>query len=694
MQEHTPNRRTLSILLATLTALSGAATAAPLPDFAPTDASRYLSTPVVGNSYIIQTNLWNPAVVGGYTMSGLDSAATSFNVSNYTAHGYFFPAGPATEPGCTLNTDADDLGCNWAGTGPSSNGIQIHAPAAYPSIFRGCHWGNCTIAGDIADVPGVDATQGAPFPMKLHSVTSLNSDWRISVPASGGVFNVSYDIWLDTNSDGYLPNNPQLLSNPGQNDGAEIMVWMHHRGYAPTPEGNPVRPAGELLPQNTGITVPGFTGTWDAWTARVQSWDNPKRWNVISFVRPNGQQQTELIGDTSAFLDVARTLSCRADPSDARFVGADKDYVPCLRPEWWVTSVQAGFEIWNGEFNGGTIATTSFSVTPVLVRGGPNTGGRSLDDGTPLVHWEDTFQVEATACPNATVTYNFWGHAAGETDASDRWVHAAHQPMTESPAGTGNYVATQGPLTPFHDFARLVTFVQCPGSAEVNRSDSLVFIDPSGKVRTPNGAAIEGATVTLLRSNSAAGPFVAVVNGDEAIMDPAINVANPDLTNIYGYYRWDVVPGFYRVRAQKAGCGPAVQSAVLQVVDIAITDVDLTLGCPEPTTPPPVQPGPPAPPGAHFPSEAPSTGNSSGVTVQITPMSDWNTGFCRNVFVTNNTDQPVNWQATLVTTGRIYDMWNVKWKQNGTQVSFEGVSWNDILQPRQTSHSIGFCAHR
>jgi cellulase/cellobiase CelA1 len=88
------------------------------------------------------------------------------------------------------------------------------------------------------------------------------------------------------------------------------------------------------------------------------------------------------------------------------------------------------------------------------------------------------------------------------------------------------------------------------------------------------------------------------------------------------------------------------------------------------------------------------------VTLQIT--SNWTTGgpsgkggYCANVIATNNTSAPVDWKVTFpIPAGTIYNFWNAIWSQSGTQVTAEGLSWNNILQPGQTTQSVGFCANR
>jgi hypothetical protein len=127
--------------------------------------------------------------------------------------------------------------------------------------------------------------------------------------------------------------------------------------------------------------------------------------------------------------------------------------------------------------------------------------------------------------------------------------------------------------------------------------------DPSGTIQDTNGNPVPGATVTLLRSDSLAGPFTAPASGS-AIMDPSIN---PEISDVNGQYAWDVYAGFYEVEATKTGCNApgntsqsTVSSPVLPVPPPQV-GVDLVLSCPnEPPVPVPqvaslgLQSGPPS----------------------------------------------------------------------------------------------------
>lgn len=115
-----------------------------------------------------------------------------------------------------------------------------------------------------------------------------------------------------------------------------------------------------------------------------------------------------------------------------------------------------------------------------------------------------------------------------------------------------------------------------------------IYIDPSGYVRTVDGAPLTGATVTLLRADAAGGPFSVVPDGS-AVMSPS-NRRNPDASEDDGHFGWDVIAGFYKVRAQKAGChapgagDPVVETAVMTIPP-PVTNLDIRLQCDPPAAP-------------------------------------------------------------------------------------------------------------
>ncbi|GAA3435533.1 GH12 family glycosyl hydrolase domain-containing protein [Kutzneria kofuensis] len=78
------------------------------------------------------------------------------------------------------------------------------APATYPSIYKGCHWGMCT------------ANSG--MPIQVSKLGSATTSWSTVQPASGA-YDVAYDIWFNS-----------APTTTGQPDGTEVMIWLNSRG--------------------------------------------------------------------------------------------------------------------------------------------------------------------------------------------------------------------------------------------------------------------------------------------------------------------------------------------------------------------------------------------------------------------------------------------------------------------------------
>jgi hypothetical protein len=719
-------------------------------------------------TYRVSTNLWNPAVSGGFTLN-YDTAATTWTVTGNTANSYF-GTDPNPDVACTNGSDALDPTCDWAGSGdpwinpntgqrdqfattgtmptfvaerPPADGQnhvtgttnefshQIHAPASYPSIIAGCHWGACA--------PTATTPQGAPFPLQMGGVARLDSVWNISLPAATGAneaWDASYDIWFDSNcrpnpsgcatQGSTLPTNPVSLNNPGQNDGAEIMLWVNNQGYNnanPGDAGNPasyaahagrIQPSG--IPLQVNVSIPGIRQTvnglptavtFDVWGGRVRSFDNGVRWNVITFVArtkgtgfqgdpavansvpPNGGFDSGIFTRHAASLD-DMGLYCGTDPNSPI---TPVQQTVCIDTKWWLTSVQAGFEIWNLPA-GETIGTGKFAVNPVAVGGGINTGGRATPDGTQLVNWNDTFSIFASGCtPPSSATWqiaNANNYFPITVDANGAWIPQGKKTLqgtlTESPGGSGNYVANGiGPLyNPnagyiMHDEAQVIISITCNGQTFTSTGN--LFIDPSGRVFNTAGAAIPGASVTLLRSDTQNGTYTVVPNGSTTVMSPR-NRANPTLTGPFGQYRWDVTPGWYKVRASKAGCTQPgswqtfVESPPKQVSANLppITNMDLVLFCGETTSlPTTVVVRPPG----------------------VRPISQG--GYCADVYVTNNTAAPIEWftRFNIPDGQHINQSWNMVLTQQGAVAinvhANPANPWNKVLQPGQTTSSTGFC---
>ncbi|MGW0145079.1 GH12 family glycosyl hydrolase domain-containing protein [Streptomyces sp. NPDC003333] len=179
-----------------------------------------------------------------------------------------------------------------------------------------------------------NCSPGTALPAQVSGISSAPSSISYGF-VSNAVYNASYDIWLDPTP---------------RTDGVnrtEIMIWFNRVGSI-QPIGSPVGTA----------SVGGRS--WEVWTGSNGSND------VISFVAPSAISAWSF--DVMDFVDqaVARGMA---------------------QSNWYLTSVQAGFEPWQ---NGAGLAVNSFSSSVNL--GGGDPGG----PGEP-----------ATAC-QVTYATNVW----------------------------------------------------------------------------------------------------------------------------------------------------------------------------------------------------------------------------------------------------------------------------------------------
>lgn len=203
-------------------------------------------------------------------------------------------------------------------------------------------------------------------------------------------------------------------------------------------------------------------------------------------------------------------------------------------------------------------------------------------NGVTTVFWAEPLTLRTEGCESQFGV----GNTVARYRISQDGVTAREGLMTEGPLGV--FTATLEPLYPLHGNVDVQITLDCPDGTSGGYSFSL-YIDPSGWVLTTRGEPIVGARVTLYRSDYPLGPFEVVPDGS-TIMAPT-NRTNPDHTDASGHFGWDVMAGYYVVRAEMQGCvspddptQPYVETPVLPVPPEWL-DLRLYLDC-EAITPP------------------------------------------------------------------------------------------------------------
>jgi hypothetical protein len=257
-------KRTLALVIAAATVFGGAAGAVvafgPNVQAATTTLCDEQTTPVGGGTYTVQNN--------EYDSSASECVTTDGNADFTVA-----------------NSSIDN----------STDG----SPGAYPSIYQGCHWGNCSSGG----------LTSTPIEVSNLTTGEVTTNWSTTQTGSGD-YDVAYDIWFN-----------QTPTTTGQPDCMELMVWLNHNG--------PVQPFGSEVASN--VTIGGHT--YDVWEGAQSTW------NTVSYDMTTG---TTSVSD----LDVGQLAQ------DALSRGY-------MSSSCYLIDVEAGFELWQG---GAGLETNSFSV--------------------------------------------------------------------------------------------------------------------------------------------------------------------------------------------------------------------------------------------------------------------------------------------------------------------------------------------
>ncbi|MEU6281767.1 cellulose binding domain-containing protein [Streptomyces sp. NPDC047028] len=201
-----------------------------------------------------------------------------------------------------------------------------------------------------------NCSPGTNLPARLSSISSAPTGISNSY-VSGAAYDAAYDIWLDPTP---------------RTDGVnrtEVMVWFNHVGG--------VQPVGS--PTGSAIVA---GRSWQVWSGNNGSND------VLSFVAPSAIDSWNF-----DVMDFVRQAVSRGLAQD----------------DWYLTSVQAGFEPWQ---NGAGLAVSSFSSN---VNVGGSTGGAGGSGGSSACKvtygtnvWQGGFTADVTVTNAGSSPVDGW----------------------------------------------------------------------------------------------------------------------------------------------------------------------------------------------------------------------------------------------------------------------------------------------
>ncbi|MFI6930748.1 cellulose binding domain-containing protein [Streptomyces sp. NPDC050287] len=198
-----------------------------------------------------------------------------------------------------------------------------------------------------------NCSPGTGLPARLSGISSAPTGISYSY-VNDAVYDAAYDIWLDPTA---------------RTDGVnrtEIMIWFNKVG--------PVQPVGS---QGGTTTVAGRQ--WQAWSGNNGSND------VLTFVAPSAISSWSF-----DVMDFVRQAVSRG----------------LAQNDWYLTSIQAGFEPWQ---NGTGLAVTAFS-SAINTGGAPGGSGGStacaVAYGTNV--WQGGFTADVTVTNTGSSSINGW----------------------------------------------------------------------------------------------------------------------------------------------------------------------------------------------------------------------------------------------------------------------------------------------
>jgi Ricin-type beta-trefoil lectin domain/Glycosyl hydrolase family 12/Concanavalin A-like lectin/glucanases superfamily len=176
-------------------------------------------------------------------------------------------------------------------------------PGAFPEIWSGCHWGDCT----------ADDGAAGQLPIQVSDLGDATSTWTTTLPATG-TYDAAYDIWFNTTP-----------TTVGQPNGGEVMIWL---GEHDTSVGS------------SSVAYIDGTGWYVTQTTKTAYGST---WPIVSYQRV--------------------TATTSVSNLDLRYFIRDAVVRGVVSPSSYLTSVEAGYDIEQATGSPG-LTTGSFSVSP------------------------------------------------------------------------------------------------------------------------------------------------------------------------------------------------------------------------------------------------------------------------------------------------------------------------------------------
>nr|WP_240948008.1 cellulose binding domain-containing protein [Planosporangium mesophilum] len=239
-----------------------------------------------------------------------------------------------------------------------------------------------------------NCSNGTNLPMQVSKIESATSSISYSYPTAKGAYDAAYDIWLDP-----------APKEDGVNQ-QELMIWFNHQG-GPQPVGS-----------KTGtVTVGGRT--WEVWTG------NNGMNDVVSYVATS-----PITSWNFSVLDFVKDIQKHSKVTDS----------------WYLTSIQAGFEPWQG---GTGLGLNSFSASVNGVGGGAKPAApQSCRVSYKPTSWNDGFTTTVAITNTSTTAIHGWKLTfpfAGDQKVAKAWTSTVSQNGTTVTAANSPYNGSIAP---------------------------------------------------------------------------------------------------------------------------------------------------------------------------------------------------------------------------------------------------------